>query len=47
MENFVDVRGGEELVVEVQEESRESMEEETFHFADRLPIETIFELCLV
>ena len=28
--NFVDVRGGEEVVVEgVEEESRESMEEET------------------
>ena len=47
VENFVYVRCGEEVMVEgVEEESRESMEE-TFHFADRLPIETSFELCLV
>ena len=47
MENFVYVRCGEEVMVEgVEDESSESMEE-TFHFADRLPIETSFELCLV
>lgn len=40
VDNFVDVTGGEK-VVEKSEEEKKEISSESFHFADRLPIETM------